>query len=741
MVHRHSSSAHSSNGDLPMRSAQKARSKTHGLLISSVAGFAILAQMPLAHAQDGQPTTKLETITVDGSRASTKTSRSPGEGYVAKDSASATKTPTPVAETPQSISVITRASMTDRAVQSVADSLVYSANVNGQRYGNDTRSDYFTVRGFPADLYLDGLRIPQIANQTGGYAGFRVEPYFLNRVEVLRGPSSALFGQTNVGGVVNMISKDPSDEASGEVYARYGSFSQKETGFDLTGPLGKDGDLAYRLMGIYRDSETGIKLGKNDRFAISPTISWTPDEDTSLTVYGAYMKDDAGQAGAIIPARGSVLPNSLGMAIPRNFTDGDPRYDTYEKETAYVGYRLEQALSDDLTLRQNFRYSRLDANYQNLFTSGLLPDERTITRTVYNAQPVLDAYALDTNLEYKFDTGPMQHTMLAGVDFQWQRLINNTGSKVGPTQDLFDPTYDQPFTPAALTTRLDQIQRQVGIYVQDQIELGGLRLTAGGRQDFVNISSQSKALATGVTTPYTQDPSQFTGRVGAAYVFDNGVVPYALYSTSFLPVLTLANTPLKPTTGTLKEVGVKYAPDEADFDVTLSAFEATQQNVVNRIATVYYQTDEVRVRGVEIEANASLWDGLNLTAAASFQDPEVTESRTPAQVGKMPYTVPKQQQSLFVSYDMPLPDAWEGELVIGGGVRHIGKTAGDTANSFFVPGYTLVDAFVRYEHDRYRLQLNGYNLGDKTYVAGCNTTTQCYYGQGRSVVATASIKW
>lgn len=739
MAHRHSSFARSSSGDRQTRGAHKTRSSTYGLLISSVAGLAILVQTP-AHAQSSEPATKLETITAEGARATTKTSRSAGEGYVARDSASATKTATPVAETPQSISVITRASMTDRAVQSVADSLVYSANVNGQRYGNDTRSDYFTVRGFPADLYLDGLRIPQIANQTGGYAGFRVEPYFLNRVEVLRGPSSALFGQTNVGGVVNMISKDPSDEASGEVYARYGSFSQKETGFDLTGPLGKDGDLAYRLTGLYRDSETGIKLGKNDRLAISPTITWTPDEDTSLTVYGAYMNDDAGQAGAIIPARGSVLPNSLGLTIPRDFTDGDPRYDTYEKETAYIGYRLEHALSEDLTLRQNFRYSRLDANYQNLFTSGLRPDDRTITRTVYNAQPVLDAYALDTNLEYKFDTGPMQHTMLAGVDFQWQRLINHTGSKVGPTQDLFDPTYDKPLTPAPITNRLDQIQRQVGIYVQDQIELGGLRLTAGGRQDFTNTSSRNDSVTTGVKT-YSQDPSQFTGRVGAAYVFDNGVVPYALYSTSFLPVLTLNDAPLKPTTGTLKEVGVKYAPDGADFDVTLSAFEATQQNVVNRIATVYYQTDEVRVRGVEIEANASLWDGLNLTAAASFQNPEVTESRTASQIGKMPYTVPKQQQSLFVSYDMPLPDAWKGELVVGGGVRRIGKTAGDTANSFFVPGYTLVDAFVRYEHDRYRLQLNGYNLGDKTYVAGCNTMTQCYYGQGRSVVATASIKW
>ena len=726
--------------NLQTRATSKPGSRQYGLLISGVAGLALLSHIPSVRAQSTEAATALEKITVGGSGASTKTSRSAGEGYVAKDSASSTKTPTPIAETPQSVSVITRQSMTDRAVQSVADSLVYSANVNGQRYGADTRSDYFTVRGFSADLYLDGLRVPQIANQTGGYAGFRIEPYFLNRVEVLRGPSSALFGQTNVGGVVNMISKDPSETAGGEVYARYGSFNQKETGFDITGPIGKDSDLAYRLTGIYRDSDTAIDFGKNDRAAISPTISWTPDEDTSFTVYGGYMKDDAGQAGAIIPATGSVLPNGLGLTIPRDFSDGDPRLDTYEKESGYAGYRLEHAITPDLTLRQNFRYSRLDANYQNLFTNGLLADKRTITRTIYNAQPVLDAYALDTNLEYKFATGPVQHTMLAGLDLQWQRLINHTGSKAGPTQDLFDPVYDKPFTPADITTRLHQVQRQAGIYLQDQIEIGGLRITAGGRQDFVDISSESTALATGVSTPYEQDPSKFTGRVGAAYVFDSGIVPYALYSTSFLPVLTLADKPLEPTTGTLKEVGIKYAPDAANFDVTLSAFEATQQNVVNRIAGVYYQTDEVRVQGIEIEANATLWDRLNVTAAASFQNPEITKSQTAAQVGKMPYTVPKQQQSLFVSYDVPLANA-EGELTLGGGVRRIGKTAGDTANTFFVPGYTLVDAFVRYEQDRYRLQLNGYNLADKTYVAGCNTMTQCYYGQGRAIVATATVKW
>lgn len=710
------------------------------LLMSGVALIAVAGVGGSAFAQEGTDATRLAPIVVQG-QGSTKGARVEQRGYVAKDSASATKTTTPIAETPQSISVITRGAMTDRAVQTVADSLLYSSNVNGQRYGNDPRSDYFTIRGFSADLYLDGLRVPQIANQTGGYAGFRVEPYFLNRVEVLRGPSSALFGQTNVGGVVNMISKDPSETAATEVYGRFGSYKQKEVGFDTTGPLGSGTDLTYRVEGVLRDSDTMNDFGKNDRIAISPTVKWSPDEDTSITVYGAYMKDDAGQVPSLIPALGSVYPNSLGLTIPRNFSDGDPSLAIYDKETAYIGYRLEHAFSDDLTLRQNFRYSYLDVNYQNLFGNSLT-GQRTLNRTVYNAQPTLNAVALDTNLEYKFDTGPVSHTLLGGVDLQWQNLVNDTGTKAGTPLDIFNPIYNIGVTPAPITTHLDQTQRQAGIYIQDQIELDRFRLTVGGRQDFVTNDSDSIAYNnSNALTQQRRDYSAFTGRVGAAYVFDNGVIPYAVYSTSFSPVLTLAPTPLKPTTGELKEVGVKYAPEGEDYNVTLSGFEATQQNVVNRISGIYYQTDEVRVRGIELEANATLWDRLNVTAAASWQDPEVTRSQTATQVGKMPYTVPKQQQSIFVSYDVPMPDAWDGKLTIGAGARHIGKTAGDTTNTFFVSGYTLVDAFARYEHDRYSFQLNGYNLADKDYVAGCNTTTQCYYGQGRTVVGTVSVKW
>lgn len=662
-------------------------------------------------------------------------------GYVARRSRAASKTNSSLVETPQSISVITQENLADRQVQSVSEALLYSANVNGQRYGADTRSDYFTIRGFNSDLYLDGLRVPQIANQTGGYAGFMMEPFSLDRVEVLRGPSSALFGASNVGGIVNMVSKEPQATPSGEVYARVGSFDRKEIGFDMTGPINNDPRLTYRINGMVRDADTSYAFGKNDRIAINPSIAWRPDANTSLIVSAGYMKDDIGQAGVIIPATGSVLPNKLGLTIPTDFSDGDPRYAIYKKETNYIGYRFEHTFNDTFTLRNNLRYSRMKTDYRNLYTSSLLANERTITRTTYNAQPELDALAMDTQLEARFDTGAAKHTLLAGLDMQWQKLVNNTGSLVGPQQDLFNPIYTQTLVPAPITTRLEQKQYQTGFYLQDQVKLGKLNMMAALRKDFARINSDNTTLASGAVASYRQDPEKTTGKLGVSYLFDSGFAPYALYSTSFMPTLTLNATPLKPTTGTLKEVGLKYAPSDRNYSVTLSAFEATQQNVVNRIAGVNYQTDEVQVRGIELEGVASFSKRLNVTAALSVQDPEITQSASAAQIGKMPYTVPKTQQSLFASYKLPLPQEMRGELTIGGGARRIGKTAGDNANTFFVPSYTLVDAFLRYDIDKYSFQINGYNLGNKAYVAGCNIPTQCYYGQERTVVATVRMHW
>ncbi|AGT08266.1 TonB-dependent siderophore receptor [Paracoccus aminophilus] len=660
---------------------------------------------------------------------------------IATTAKGALKSEAALVDTPQSVSVVTRKTLQELAPQSVGQALTYSANTNGQRYGNDTRSDYFTIRGFSADLFLNGLRVPQIANQTGGYAGIRVEPYTLESIEVLRGPASALFGQSNVGGIVNMNSKTPQETAAGEAYLRAGSFGLRETGIDVTGPLAEGSNLSYRFVGVLRKSDNSFRFGKNDRVALAPSLTWRPSDATTLTVDVSYLKDKLGQPNVIVPATGSIWANAHGQFIPVDFSDGDGRLAVYDKEIASIGYRLEHRLSETVVVSNSLRYTYMDTDYRSLFTTGLSADEQSITRMSYLAQPRLNALVADLHVQADLATGPVSHRVIAGVDYQRQKLRNFTGSdRNGPSQNLFDPRYDQPFTMIEPSKRLDQTSYQLGLYVQDELSFDRFHAVAGLRYDDYKTRSTDTTLATGAALGYHMDGKEVTGRLGMTYRFDNGIAPYALYSTSFLPTLTLADTPLKPTKGELKEVGVKYMPENRPISGTLSYFEATQTNVVNRISGVYYQTDEIEVKGTELEVQASLTDRWHLNAALSHQSPKVTKSQTAEQIGKMPYTVPKKQASLLMSYDLDLGEH-DGKASIGAGVRYVGETAGDTTNSFMVPSYTVADAFFSYENDKYRFQVNGYNLANKRYVAGCNSMVQCYFGAERTVTATLSMKW
>ncbi|WP_216654659.1 TonB-dependent siderophore receptor [Pseudogemmobacter hezensis] len=656
---------------------------------------------------------------------------------VTRTAKTALKSPAPLATTPQAVTLISRKTMDDQAVSSVAQALTYSVNTNGQRYGTDPRSDYFSVRGFPSDLFLDGLRVPQIGNQTGGYAGVMVEPFMIESIEVLRGPASALFGQSNVGGIVSMNAKKPQSTAGGELYLRFGSYNRKEIGLDFTGPVSEGSDWSYRVISVLRDSDNMVAFSRNDRIAFAPSLTWRPSDATRVTFSASYLKDDIGQPGAIVPAEGSIFPNAHGQLLPVDVSDGDPRQAVYKKTTQMIGYELEHDLSPDLTLSHSMRYTRMRLDYRSLFSGPLQADGQTVNRYNYLAQPDLKAFITDAHLTWRPQTGAVDHEVIAGVDFQRQELVNLTSSTAGPGLNLYDPDYTVALTPAVPTRSLTQTNYQRGIYLQDTLRWQDLTVVGGLRYDSYTTASTQTELLAGTSADYLQSGEQLTGRIGASWAFENGIAPYILYSTSFLPALTLADTPLKPTKGELKEIGIKYAPSDRPWMIGLSYFEANQTNVVKRIAGAFYQTDEVTVKGWELEAKLDIGRQWHVNAAASYQDPKVSHSENAAEIGKLPYTVPKKQASLYVSYDVDTPMI-SGDLSMGLGVRYVGETAGDTLNTFMVPSYTVSDAFVSYAFDDYRLQLNAYNLGNKRYVAGCNVASQCYFGGERTFTATLS---
>ncbi|MCG7362171.1 TonB-dependent siderophore receptor [Roseomonas sp. ACRSG] len=678
----------------------------------------------------------------------------PVEGYVAPLTTTGTKTDTPLIETPQSVGIVTRDQIDDQGALNVSQALRYTAGVLPE-VRPTSRYDSVFVRGFGGQgtsaayvNFLDGLR-----QQRGiSYAIPTVDPWLLERIEVLRGPASVLYGQTGSGGIVNLVSRRPTEEAVHEVRLEAGSHSLLQTAFDFGGKLTEDGQFLYRLTGIGRIAETQYDYNKESRIAVAPAITWRPTADTTLTVLGNYQYEPDGGFYNFAPAVGTVLPNRFGRRLPSSFFSGDPDYNLFQRRLASIGYQLEHRFDDTWTFRQNFRYQHIDAEFKAISGRALATNQRTLSRSIVHSIEHADTFALDNQAQATFSTGPMDHTMLFGIDWgrsSAKRRLGNAGLSPAYALDIFSPSYGLDFPEPTLATTT-QIQDQLGFYAQDQIALGKLRLTLGLRQDFA--TSETVTRATGRSA--SQEDSAFTWRVGALYLFDNGLAPYASYATSFLPNSgtyspARGGAPFDPTTGEQYEAGIKFQPNGFNSYIQLAAFQIRQQDVLtpDPAATTYsIQTGEIRSRGIELEGRASLNDNLDLIAAYAYTDAEVTESTTAGVTGKAVPQVPKHSASAWADYrftDGPLRG-----LGLGAGVRYIGKTPGDETNSFHVSSFTLFDAAIRYDLGALRedlkgaqLTLNVSNIGDKDYVASCSSADACYFGNRRLVLAGLRYKW
>lgn len=681
--------------------------------------------------------------------------RGPVGSYVARRTATATKTDTPIVETPQSISVITREQIQAQAPQSVAQTLRYAPGVFSEPRGVMTGLDYFYARGFLLNQYLDGLR-----TLSGEYSLPQPDPYMLERVEVLRGPASVLFGQSEPGGVLNLVSKRPSSDAFAEVQVQAGNYGRVQGGIDINGPLNASQTLTARVTAVLKDADTQVRFAKEKRFSVAPSLRWQPDEDTSLTLFGTYQNDPAVGYYNWIPANGTALPNSYrpGERLPTNLNTGDPDFDRWSRKTTMAGAQFEHAFSEALTFRENIRYSHASSHFRNIYSSFLDTDDHTLFRYAWAVDDTADNFDTDSQLQAKFDTGGLSHTVLAGFDFQHLRYRQVLGYDFGsvPPLDIFDPVYHAGISQPAPASDALQKRRQVGIYAQDQISVGGLRLLVGGRQDWVRTDTTQRIddngdYFAGLTTREKQ--KAFTGRAGAVYLFDNGLAPYASYTESFQPQTgtDFAGTPFKPTTGRQYEAGIKFQPTGSNSFITLSVYDLRQQNVVAEDEAHpgdTIQVGEIRSRGIELWGVASLARNFDLTASYSHVAQKVTKGNVDfgPQVGKRPATIPADQGSIWADY------RFEGSglngLGAGLGVRYVGSSWGDDANGFRVKARTLVDLTLHYDVAEgssplsgLRLALNVSNLFDKIYVSGCTGLDYCGYGFRRTVLGTISKRF
>ncbi len=686
-----------------------------------------------------------ETLVVTAS--SNEDPTAPVKGIVATKTLSATKTAAGLVKTPQSVSVITRDQMAALDVTSVSQALRYSAGVFTEYRGSSNRNDEVFVRGFSyVPKYLDGLSYGATASSQTG----TMDPWLLERVELVRGPASVLFGQVNPGGLISMTSKRPTSQPVHQIQFRTGNDNLAEGAFDVGGPLSGDGHLLYRLNGIARSQNSQVEDYKETRIAIAPALTWYPNDATRFTLLTSYQKDpDAGYRN-FLPRYGTV--NSVdGSYIPRDFNVSDPGYNQSWREQTLIGYEFEHQLNDMLTLRQNARYGTIKQKYRYLVYSNSAANSSVLSRRAQHEERQTDEFGIDNQLEAQFTTGQLAHTVLGGLDYKTSKDKQYLGRAGGSQYDLDwrAPVYGVKVDESTFRTASDEQQNldQVGLYLQDQLSLENWELLLSGRYDWAEVR----------TTDFTdssrtqKNDSKFTWRTGLLYAFDFGLSPYISYSTSFEPNLQTNRAPgvapFDPSEGKQVEVGVKYQPTPTAL-MTLAMYDLTQSNVAtwNSAAGWYENSGKVRSKGVEAEAHATFFDNLNLIASYTWTDAETVNTTVAGTEGKTPARIPTHMASAFTSYT--LPNGALKSLTAGVGVRYIGTSYGDAKNTFKVPAVDLYDAMVSYELGELssslkgaKAQFNINNIADTKYVASCAGDSACFYGVGRTVTMTVNYAW
>lgn len=676
--------------------------------------------------------------------ADAATTTGPAGNYVARRSAAGTKTATALVETPQSISVVTAEEMQATKAQNLTDALAYTAGVF-RTEGNDRTADRLFIRGFYSDaiegsIYRDGLK--SMVNAFNGKA----EPYGLERVEVLKGAASVLYGSAGPGGVIHMVSKRPTADLVREVNVETGSYDRKQLSADLGGALTDDGVWTYRLTALARDSNTFVDFVPDDRTYIAPALKWQPSADTSLTLLSYYQKSRTKYVFGF-PARGTVLPNPNGR-IPENRYLGEPGRDRSESTLRSVGYQFEHAFSDRLRLRNHLNVFDAESTMPATWPlTGDFSDAalRTLPRFAESRrEDASSAIAMDLSLEYRWDLGSTQNTLLVGTDHTRQKHRSARWLRMAAPLDAYDPVYGRPdLTPEVQRPyRASRRERHdlTGLYVQNQSRIADRWvLLLGGRNDW----SRDRESPYFEAENWTRERSHaFSGRAGLVYLAPNGLAPFVSWSESFQPQsgTDRSGTRFQPTTGTQYEAGVRYQPEGRDLLLTAAVYQLTRQNVtttdpVDNAFTV--QTGEVRSRGLELEAKLQATRSLGLLAAYAYTDARTTRSNDPAEVGKRTGAVPRQQLSLWTDYAfgaLGLP-GWKA----GAGVRFVGSSTATYIEGVRVPSYTLLDAMVGYETGPWRFTLNLSNLADRVHVTNCIDV--CYYGEPRRVTAAASYRW
>lgn len=661
---------------------------------------------------------------------------SAGNEYATTETLSGTKTELSLNEVPQAISVVNRQIMDAQDVVKLDDALKNVAGVMPGGYYDGW--DYYRIRGFDASFntYIDGLR---------GGNGMMEETWGLESVEVLKGPSSALYGQSVLGGLVNIVTRKPVPDRFAHVQLTAGSFNFLDPAIDVGGSLNSSHTVYGRLAALYHSADSYVNYAYRHRYYFAPSIAWRPAPTTSLTLIGRIQRDN-GRNGMPLPALGTALPNINGpISIHTYNGELDANANKLAQANQQFGFQLRHSVNEHLALRQNARFAWYQQDWNRIYYPSFLgDDQRTLYRYPLSWHGPWQNHEVDTSMEGRASFWNMEHSALLGVDF-YRNPNTARGYSIDfadPSQyepiDLYNPVYGaNPIRPLALYTSSDTVTQYTGIYLQDHVRLPKqLTVTAGGRLDFAKNESKGSP---------NQNATGLTPRIGVTWQAIPSTTIYASFSKSFMPQSgfvfdgSVTGSFIAPERGQQWEGGIKSAAWGSRVVTTLAIFQLDRRNVATTDPghpNFYLVTGQQRSRGVELEATLHPLAGWNLTTAYSYINAEVTRD-TSLPAGTPTLNAPKNLFNIWTTYEIPRGVARGLGFGIGG--RHYTDQSGDLANSFQLPGYGVVDASATYRRGHAQWQLNANNLGNKRYWAG--SYSDVYVKPGEPRVIRGTVSW
>jgi iron complex outermembrane receptor protein len=666
---------------------------------------------------------------------------------------SALKSDTPIMETARSVSIEDRQQLLDKGAINLADSYLYSSGVTGEAYGFATRGDWVKVRGLNVPEYRDSLQA-----LFSSYNNTRPDIYTIEQVEVLKGPASVLFGQGSPGGLVNVVSKTPRVGAGSEFGLEYGNFARTQLAADINGAIDSRDRWLYRLIGVYRDTDTQVDFISEDAVVLAPSLTWRPGDETNITLLANFQRTDSDAGAQFLPIYGTLLPAPNGEFIEAETYLGEPEFNRYDTETRSLTVLADHQISEVWSAEATARFTDGEADYHQAWPAfiggnryavnpdGSLYENGSVPRTFYDSFATSEQKAIDVRARADFLTGNVAHEVLIGTQYQDVTTENDNAyayalgydfATGGPDAilgdrywiNVFDPVYgavppaaamDQYFfdAPAANTTDL-------GFYISDQLSYENWRFTLGLRADEVETDNGSA----------TQEDDAISSSAGVLYQFENGLAPYASYAESFEPVAGIDNITgeaFEPQEGRQYEAGLKYLHADSGSYVTLAWFDIEQSNLTNPNSLVNAPSQQegvAEITGVEVE-------GI-LTLGQFRVEGNVSRLDTQDPNGFRLASVPEVQASTWIGYRPQ--NRWQG-FKTGIGIRYVGDSY-DGIDSLETPSYTLGDFMVGYETERWDFALNVRNVADKDYMATCLARGDCFPGESRTVVGRAVMKF